>query len=235
MRFALDRNGIEEIDMDVPRKAPRHISECIREYLQDTECHRRLDMLDAAAAKAESLLEELFWHYIRKTERHKWKSVASQVPCGAYRLDSLLVGPDGRRVCIELDGKEFHQDGFKDGQRDEAILASGEVDEVIHVPFPAIYYYARGCFAALATWHPWLEIRKEISTLSEDEAREELQRLNEARQGEGNYDLEYWLEHDAEVWCVRSEYLAFVMSFKAWQHRHNIQPIRRIVKSHNTA
>lgn len=207
----------------------RTMGELVQEFLNDSVAMRKSAMLGRAVSKAESELEYLFWHYVRKTDWDRWDSVDSQVPRGGYRLDSLLVG-GGQKVCIELDGKEFHQDRLKDDRRDEAILKSGMVDEVIHLPFPTIYYYARPTFACLATWHPWLEIGQEHSTFTREEAVEEMDIVRGIDDCYARKDAIEYLEKDADVWWVEDETIAFSMSFIAWRDRHRVQPIRRLTK-----
>jgi very-short-patch-repair endonuclease len=205
------------------------IGELVRDFLDNQTAIRKSAMLGRADSEAESELEHLFWHYVRKTDWDRWDSVDGQVPCCGYRLDSVLVG-NGRKVCIELDGKEFHQDRLKDDRRDEAVLNSGVVDEVIRLPFPTIYYYAHPTFAVLAIWHRWLEISQEHSTFTREEAAEEMKIVRGIDDCYARKDATEYLEKDADVWWVENESTAFSMSFLAWRDKHHVQPIRRLTR-----
>ena len=84
----------------------------------------------------DSVLEERFWHWVRKTSG-KWHGSASQFHIGKYRVDTLF-DCGGKMVVVELDGKAYH-DQEADKERDSVIINS--VDAIIRIPFAAVWHY----------------------------------------------------------------------------------------------
>lgn len=72
---------------------------------------------------------------------------------GIFRLDMLLVSGKGRRVGIEVDGREFH-DPQRDHWRTVFILCTGKVDVIYRVPAFAAYSNLAGVLAGLAAIEP---------------------------------------------------------------------------------
>lgn len=69
---------------------------------------------------------------------------------GPFRLDMLLVHPSGRRVAIEVDGRDFH-DPQRDRWRTVFVLCTGKVQVVYRVPAALIYTNLIGVLSGLAS------------------------------------------------------------------------------------
>lgn len=89
----------------------------------------------------DSPIENKFQHDLLKFP-HDLTKITRQfpVPCSlkTYRIDFVLE-KDGRRVGLECDGKEFH-DQFIDCVRDEEIIRSGLIQRIIRIPGTDICY-----------------------------------------------------------------------------------------------
>jgi len=87
--------------------------------------------LDLGAPLAyESAAEEAFGERVRRairTDSTLSLQVSIDSPAGLFRLDFLLVDPSGRRIGIEVDGREFHQ-GRRDFWRTAVLLGMGAID-----------------------------------------------------------------------------------------------------------
>ncbi len=78
---------------------------------------------------------------------------AVSTAAGTFRLDILLASDKGRRVAIEVDGREFH-DPRRDHWRTVFILCTGQVDVIYRVPARAVYSNLVGVRAGLAAVEP---------------------------------------------------------------------------------
>jgi very-short-patch-repair endonuclease len=191
--------------------------------------HRRYGMLDDAAEKSESPLESTFWHYMRKTDIDAWTEVEGQKVCGRYRLDCYIVG-NGRRVGVELDGKQYHQDERADRKRDQSLILDGYVDEMIRIPYAAMEYASHATFKVLASWNATFAIRSPGSVYSAYEAKDALRYLTKELNGE-SVDEQLWhLDNSSEVYDVLSYSLAYARTFDNWRKMHNCKPITRLTK-----
>jgi hypothetical protein len=72
---------------------------------------------------------------------------------GTFRMDMLLASEKGRRVAIEVDGREFH-DPKRDHWRTVFILCTGQVDVIYRVRAIAVYSNLVGVLAGLAAIEP---------------------------------------------------------------------------------
>lgn len=72
---------------------------------------------------------------------------------GPFRLDMLLVHPSGRRVAIEVDGRDFH-DPNRDRWRTVFLLCTGKVHVVYRVAASLICTNLVGVLAGLASAEP---------------------------------------------------------------------------------
>jgi hypothetical protein len=72
---------------------------------------------------------------------------------GPFRLDMLLTLPTGRRIALEVDGREFH-DLARDRWRTLFVLCAGRANVVHRVPASLIYINLVGVLAGLAQAEP---------------------------------------------------------------------------------
>lgn len=120
----------------------------------------------------ESVLECRFWYYVRKTSARE-QGGERQVQIGNYRLDALFT-IDGRKVAIELDGQEFH-DERRDWNRDQWLLNRGGIDHVVRIPYAPMWYFPEGTMNVLATWYPRFAIHSNIFVMTGEEFEAELE------------------------------------------------------------
>lgn len=197
--------------------------------IEGVQRHERFLMIDRSAASSESYLEGTFWHYMRKTDIDAWTEAEGQRVCGRYRIDAYVVG-NGRRVGIELDGKQYHQDERADRKRDQSLILDGYVDEMIRIPYAAMEYASHATFKILASWNEMFRINSPGSVYSADEAKEVLRYFTSDLNGE-NVDEQLWhADNSAEVYDVMSDSLAYARTFDNWRKMHNCKPITRLTK-----
>jgi hypothetical protein len=72
---------------------------------------------------------------------------------GNFRLDMQLTTPHGRRVAIEVDGRDYH-DGKRDFWRSILILGVGAVDTVYRATAVDLHRDLAGVLSSLATHEP---------------------------------------------------------------------------------
>jgi hypothetical protein len=105
----------------------------------------------------ESPLERLFHDQLLK-RLPRGVSIEPQVVvrtlCGTFRLD-FMVQVDGRRVGLEVDGKEFHDD-WRDEWRDAMILGDNHADEIIRFRGCDLTYHLDDCMYLLSRIQPLL-------------------------------------------------------------------------------
>jgi len=105
----------------------------------------------------ESPLERLFHDQLLK-RLPRGVSIQPQVEvrtnCGPFRLD-FLVEARGRRVGLECDGKEYH-DEWRDEWRDAMIIGGGHADETIRFRGCDLTYHLDDCFYLLSKIQPLL-------------------------------------------------------------------------------
>lgn len=186
----------------------RDISEIVDEFVQRLHAGEvcRCEVLHQE--RGDSVLEERFWHMLRKTELGL-HGTAQQVPIGRYRVDGL-IDCDGQAVVIELDGKRFHNPDA-DRIRDAALLQS--VDAIIRIPFAAMWYYRYATFKILESWYPRFAITSPVTMLSEDELKEERDQVDADFWEYGETSVAEWLadvDGDYEVYRVDGPHEAFV-------------------------
>jgi very-short-patch-repair endonuclease len=99
---------------------------------------------------SESGLEQSFWHSFFKCIG-PFSFYSPQYVINPYRLDGIVV-TQSRRIGIELDGKAFHNKQ-RDWERDKYILQTGQLDEIIRIPYAAMTYFRDGVFRILSHWH----------------------------------------------------------------------------------
>lgn len=163
------------------------------------------DQISRAAIKSESVLEDMFWHFMRKT-RSTASTIDSQVPVGNRRLDALVITANGTRINVELDGKKFH-DQRRDTERDMEVINGGHVDEVIRIPFRAMLYFSWATMATLDAWHPGVfTMSLPIFCMSLDEAREDVDKYRQQgmkRDYKDDYEYCDWLRNSTDIYDGR--------------------------------
>lgn len=106
----------------------------------------------------ESPIEDEFARY---AEKYFDKNInfSSQIEvntiCGLFRVDFLAHTNDGKKIAIECDGKEFH-DEHRDEWRDAMIMGSGKIDEIYRIKGKDITYHLEDVFFVLSVWSPQL-------------------------------------------------------------------------------
>ena len=91
----------------------------------------------------------MMWHALAKTGIR----FAQQVQMLGYRLD-FVIFLDGE-VALEIDGAQYH-DPKRDARRDEQLLRSGRLAEIIRIPAAAVLYFRDATMKVLSKWHPGL-------------------------------------------------------------------------------
>ncbi|WP_428304638.1 hypothetical protein [Lacipirellula sp.] len=124
----------------------------------------------------ESPLERLFHDQLLK-RLPRGVSIQPQVEvqtlCGKFRLD-FMVEVGGRRVGLECDGKEFH-DEWRDEWRDAMILGDNQADEIIRFRGCDLTYHLDDCMYLLAHLQPLLFADRQrivIEKLASDRVKE---------------------------------------------------------------
>lgn len=178
--------------------------------------------------KCESPLEEIMWHYIEKTRG--WDDCEAQVPIAGFRVDALFRHGDNR-IVIEADGTAFHEQG-RDWRRDKQILATGQVQWIVRVPYAAWQFYGFATLACLRNWFPQtFDCNLPNDCVSRVEMLQEIRKWKNDHHPDENWkdDAEFsaWVE-GAEVWDDH-EAFALAGSWAAVSHPKNIKPIRRYV------
>ena len=148
---------------------------------------------------SDSPLEKDFWHSFHKCVG-PFRQYVPQYKVGKYRLDAFIE-TSTQRVGIELDGAEFH-DANSDYKRDKEILAGGDVDEIIRIPFAAMHYYRDGVFRVISEWHA--ELSFPCWNLFAVRWAEFISELESRDGGEGMTRDEYlaWAEPNLDVYDV---------------------------------
>lgn len=75
--------------------------------------------------------------------------------CGKFRLDFIVELEDGKKIGIECDGEEFH-DQSRDEWRDAAILGSTDIYEIYRIKGSDIQYHLEDVLYVLSIWEPTL-------------------------------------------------------------------------------
>ena len=182
-------------------------------------------------ARSESVLESRFWHRIRKSSRGPFSRVVPQFRVGQYRCDSMFMIRD-RKVVIEVDGSQFHRPD-RDDQRDEQILSSGHVDEIIRIPYAAMWHHDRATLHVLGAWHDEFQCQQSLFEFNEveliDEQNKIARGIRECGHSSGFKSFNEWLEwsnRSMSVWRVTGN-IGYAESPKAYFCQHNTRPITR--------
>lgn len=85
---------------------------------------------------------------------------------GPFRLDLVLTDRNGRRIAIEVDGKDFHEP-VRDHWRTVFVVGDKRVDVVYRVPASDLKVNLVGVLAGLAAVEPLCFLRAEISRWKE--------------------------------------------------------------------
>lgn len=142
-----EKHGFEYLnDDDIP---PLNLIDALRR-LESGDTRFPISWNETESA-SESVLESYFWHRVRKSSRGPFDEIVPQFKVMGYRCDSMFRIGD-RRIVIELDGASFHEPEA-DIKRDNAILSSSQVDEIIRIPFAAMWYHDRSTLHVLGSWH----------------------------------------------------------------------------------
>ncbi|SFI01744.1 hypothetical protein [Modicisalibacter xianhensis] len=102
---------------------------------------------------------------------------ATPTLCGNFICDFLLATPDGRRVGIECDGREFH-DPSRDEWRDAMILGERHLDAIYRIRGTDINHRMEDVLYLLASLEPQLFHNRALANL-EVMASEEVKKASE--------------------------------------------------------
>ena len=94
---------------------------------------------------ATEIERQLSKHDLERTEFRR--EFPAPTEWAAFRIDIVLIS-EGRRVAIECDGAEFH-DEFRDELRDSLILGSGVVDTIWRLPGADIHNHVHDCLCLI--------------------------------------------------------------------------------------
>lgn len=93
------------------------------------------------------------WHLVKYLDSHV--KVVKQLWIGRkYRIDFVLVDRRGRKIGIELDGKNYHLDEAKDAARDKAILATRAVEAIYRVRGKDAFWHTEDVLFLLRRMEP---------------------------------------------------------------------------------
>jgi len=186
--------------------------------------------------QSESELEKSFW--LRASKTHgTFDCVDSQRQIGPYRAEAYYE-INGHRLDIELDGGSYH-DATTDNQRDSFMLKNGLVDEIVRIPFAAMFHYRDATFAVLEKWIPQFSSELPIDCISFEEFFQELAQAKQRIEIDGRY-LDFFNTNEFIEWAddfyeIFDELLGFACSVKTalkavsdvgWQSSR-LKPIRR--------
>lgn len=154
-----------------------------------------LDAQRPPLPKSESVLEDLFWHYVRYTQGGI-ENCVSQFPIGQFRVDALF-DCDGVAVVVELDGKEYH-DWQRDDERDSVLLK--EVGAVVRIPYRAMKLFPFATMKVLSLWYPRFEMAKDTRTMDSIELQRFYDREVFPLSDDEREDWFYQFNDVIEVW-----------------------------------
>lgn len=75
---------------------------------------------------------------------------------GDFRVDVRFAEGSGRRVAVELDGAQFHEDYWIDLLRDAALLKAGHIAAVYRIRGRDLYRHPGATLWLLAQMEPWI-------------------------------------------------------------------------------
>lgn len=81
--------------------------------------------------------------------------VVTPTPWGNFRLDFLLTTPDGKKIAVECDGHDFH-DEWRDEWRDAAILGHTEIDVIYRFRGSDLFHRSNECLYLMSLLNPEL-------------------------------------------------------------------------------
>jgi very-short-patch-repair endonuclease len=147
--------------------------------------------LKAYESPAEEILGERLRQAIAPDAKFE-PQVTVNTSIGPFRLDQLLTDSAGRKIAIEIDGREFHDAG-RDFWRTVFVVGEGYVDVVYRVPATFLKTRLIGVLAALAIVEPglfneavtarWLDATKTNDDVVSDELDENIDDEDEDEDG----------------------------------------------------
>lgn len=100
--------------------------------------------------------------------------VVTETLCGRFILD-FVITVDGRKIAVECDGKEFHNES-RDEWRDAMILGESHVDVIYRIRGADLHYRIEDVFWVLASLEPVMFESRAIAKLRTIASDEALQR-----------------------------------------------------------
>ena len=171
---------------DMPEKEPsgwHSLGDIYREGIFGTESSN--SPLDWRAHSFDSPLEFRFAYNLMKYlhhDTHLDTQVSVETITGTYRLD-FVAHREGRKVAVECDGKDFHDEG-RDEWRDAMILGAEAVDVIYRFRGRDINYHIEDCLFVVSQWEPHIFSLRGLLQLNgsaSDEARHYLERNSAER------------------------------------------------------
>lgn len=165
---------------------------------------------------SESVLEDLWWHMASKC-RELPPGVA-QYRVGRWRIDAAYT-INTRVIGIELDGKTYH-DYERDKERDMAILATGEVHEIIRIPFAALEYFTHATMKMLSYWHSEFNLPDHLWVFSIEEWDNQIRKVERDiwEWGNGGQSIDQFIDECDGTYSIwhADEHSGFVCGPKSY-------------------
>lgn len=217
------------------------LQDCVAEYLAEITAsnpstagtrpmtaHEFYRQINAGRTASESPLESMFWHVLEKAKHACFVAIEPQKQVGRFRLDAFVQTHQCRHG-IELDGKAFH-DAKADRERDREILETGQVDDIIRIPFAAMNYFPGATFECLRSWDQSLATPRPWNVFDIAGAHRD---ADASTDGDGNqYTIEQWateFEYCYEMAIYGGAFACKACSPLAWLKSWKVDPITRTV------
>jgi len=122
-------------------------------------------LIGAYESPAEECLGERLRSAINPTASYQTQ-VWVETTVSRFRLDIVLVDKTGRRIAVEVDGKEFHEP-VRDHWRTVFIMGEGLADVVYRVPASDLKINLVGVLAGLASLEPLCFSKEDVTRWKE--------------------------------------------------------------------
>jgi hypothetical protein len=100
-----------------------------------------------------------------------------KTPQGNFRLDFVFKTPNGKSICIECDGQDYHE-VYKDFIRDILVLQHGDISEIIRINGFGINFALESCLYFIFKCHPDLLKKDMIQGIEHFLSEREISEIN---------------------------------------------------------